>query len=137
MRTIDLSTIPTAQLKAIRQVLAGGALAVADSKEVKKLKEENAELKTLQKRWGQISDAGLADSFDYNEDAWYILSFNDEHWQMTLNRLTESKQATATAESKPKVMKIPQMVSTIELNDVDALREGLRERKNGNGRKDV
>jgi len=136
MRYLDLSQVPTKELRMIRNVLANGATAFASTKrqkELEHLRVENANLKTLQKRWGQISDAGLADSFDYNEDAWYILSFNDEHWQMTLNRLTESKQATATAGSRPKVMKIPQLVATVELDDVDALREGLRERKNGNG----
>jgi len=129
MRTIDLSAIPTAQLKAIRQVLAGGALAVADSKEVKKLKAENAQLKREKK----IREIVESYDLDYDSDPGYWHELEKcGALEFACGKLSKAMKS-AQAEAKPKVMKIPQMVSTVELNDVDALREGLRERKNGNG----
>jgi len=128
MRTIDLSTIPTAQLKAIRQVLAGGALATADSKEVKTLKAENAQLKREKKIRAIVESYDL----DYDSDPGYWLELEKcGALEFACGKLSKTMK-TAQAESKPKIMKIPQMISTVELDNTDLL-EHMREHK-GNGR---
>ena len=132
-RTIDLSQLSRNELLAIKSVLTGGALATADSKEVKRLKAENERLKREKKIRAIVESYDL--DYDSDPDYWMELE-KCGALEFACSKLSKAMKS-AQAEAKPRVMKIPQMISTVELNDVDALREGLQERKNGNGRKDV
>ena len=132
MESIDLTKLSTPQLWSIRKVLTSGAPAVSsklDTAETKKLKAEIADLRKLNSRWQQIENAGVADSFDYEKDADYILSFNDEHFEKLINDLADAQKATA---EKITFMKVPQMSSSDDGSDlIAALKEELRKRKNG------
>ncbi|MFC1955783.1 hypothetical protein ACFLWZ_04555 [Chloroflexota bacterium] len=134
VRMIDLNTIPTKQLRAIHQILAGGNLAVAESKEVSRLRSENAELKRLQTRRDAVEGAG----FDW-DDPEYWMSFSDEHFEMTLSLFIRHKQRVerelSIAEATNSI-RIPQIMTYQELNALDTVRCGLGEmkhRRNGDG----
>ena len=132
MESIDLTKLSTPQLYAIRKVLTSGAPAVSSkfkTAETKKLKAEIADLRKLNSRWQQIENANLADSFDYETDADYILSFSNEDFNRTIDNLVKAKKATA---EKAPTMRIPQMSSSDDGIDlIAALKEELRKRKNG------
>jgi hypothetical protein len=128
-RYIDLSRIPTPQLKAIRSVLANGGLAVADSREVKKLRRENARLKLLNER-SQIL-AGI--DVDINEDQDFWLGLTDYQFDGMIERMKRIDKETALAE-KTASIKVPRLIGVRELNALDTIREGFSERRNnGNG----
>lgn len=136
MRYIDLSKIPTPQLRAIRGVLVDGGLATADSKEVGRLRTENAQFKKLEQRWKLIREREL-DAFFKAEDRGYILGFSDSNFEKTLDLLEkhrfEAEKEIALSERTYSI-KVPRVVSQRDLNALDTLRAGLSERKNGDGR---
>ena len=135
MRKLDLSLLSVPQLKAIRAILTDGAIASAETKSAKRLREAEAELtklKTLQSRWQMIADAGLTDLFNHgDEDNKYILSHSDKHFNTLLRNLLWAKEQAKLAEATKGILKVPQIPRAEELSSIEIVRKYFTERKNG------
>lgn len=115
---VDLSKIPTPQLKEIKNILEYGATARAETdKALRQLQAENERLKKLNYRRDAVESAGL----EWDEE--YFLSLNDKTFESSLEKL-KSASATAT-----RSMNIPQIFSH-ELSSMDTLRDGFAELRN-------
>lgn len=128
-RVIDLKQLSVSQLKAIRAILAGGSMASAETKkakEFKKLQAENAELKRKESRRAVLTDIGI----DIDDDESYWLSLSDSLFEFVVKKCSGVKKETAIA-SATKTMKIPQVGTDPVLNTYEAVREGLKARRNG------
>ncbi len=124
-RKIDLSLLSVPQLLEIKRILTGGVEASADAKGIaRELKKQNAELQKKTDRMGVVLSEGL-DLYGH-EDYW--LSFSDEHFAITIKKMSDAKRVTANAERHE--LKIPQMHFE-ELSGVELVRQGFKERKNG------
>ena len=128
MRTIDLSQLSVPQLKAIRTILTDGSIAEAGAKDVaRKLKEDNARLKKINERREIVLDAGL----DWDED--YYMSFSDKHFITTIEKLSHAQRQGKLAEATRTVLRIPPIVAPQSRSDIEIIREGLQNRRNGSG----
>jgi hypothetical protein len=142
---IDLTKIPTSQLKAIRQILVAGAEATAErkyadadgSKALKKLTAENEKLRKVNQRRNAIEQAGL----EWDEP--YFMSFSDAHFIITLNKLSEAMREAekeVAIASRTRSMKIPNLIGMPELDAVSTVREHFKEmrdrRRNGGSGED-
>jgi len=124
---INLKELSTPQLKAIRQVLVGGSLATADSSEVKRLRKENAQLKKIEQRRSVIAEIGL----DLDDDRNYWLGLDDSTFKFVVGKMAELQKEVALSERTFNSIKVPALTSTINLDPVVIVREGLRNRRNG------
>jgi hypothetical protein len=128
-RILDLGKLSTPQLLAIRSILAGGAEATAETAKVKRLKQleaENAELKRKESRHVVLADIGI----DVDDDESYWLGLSDYLFNFVVKKCFGIKKETAIA-STTMTMKIPQVGTEPVLNTYEAVREGLKARRNG------
>jgi len=127
--------LSTVQLKAIRQVLVGGAEAMAErkyanadgSKRLKALAAENERLKKANARREIVEAEGL----EWDEDYW--MSFDDGAFSYFLNLFIEQRakaEKELTLSERTRSIKVPALISERELNAIDACREGFAELKN-------
>ena len=128
---LNLGELTKSQLIGLRQVLTTGNLAVADSKEVNKLRKENAQLKKLNARRKAVE----AESLDWDSEYW--MSFDDGAFTFFLNLFAEKKRQAEkeiALSEKTYSMKVPPIIAERELNALDTVRAGfgeLRNKKNG------
>ncbi len=128
-RVIDLKQLSVSQLKAIRAILTDGSMASAETKkakEFKKFQAENAELKRKESRRAVLTDIGI----DIDDDESYWLSLSDSLFNFVVKKCSGIKKETAIA-STTMTMKIPQVGTDPVLNTYEAVREGLKARRNG------
>ena len=130
MKMLDISKIPTPELREIRNVLKFGAKAYASraGDEARRLAAENAELRKVNQRRDLVESAGL----DWDSDYW--MSLNDKTFNFVLEKMRQVKTEVAIAE-RTQSLKIPPIISQHELSVLDTVRQGFAERKNGNGHK--
>ena len=142
---IDLAELSTPTLKAIRRVLVDGATATASryadadgTKRLKALAAENEQLKRLNERRKMLEDAEVAEVFDFNNDANYILSFSDDNFKTLIGKLVDQKvetQRELSLAERTKSIKVPNLIGS-QLSAVDEVRAGfkaLRNKRNGTG----
>ncbi len=125
---LDISKIPTSELREIRNVLKYGAKAYASraGDEVRRLATENAELRKVNQRKDLVESAGL----DWDSDYWMPL--DDKTFGFVLEKMRQVKTEVAIAE-RTQSLKIPPIISQHELSVLDTVRQGFAERKNDNG----
>lgn len=129
---LELGKLSIAQLRGIKEILVNGVGAfaskfkhVADAdgaRALKKLTAENEELKKTNARRDIVEAEGL----EWDPD--FFMSFSDEHFAITINKLSQAK--TAIASYRP--MKIPATFSKAERGALETVKQGLAELKNGN-----
>lgn len=127
-RMLDLSQVPTAELREIRNVLKFGAKAYASraGDEARRLAVENAELRKKESRRAVLTDIGI----DIDDDESYWLGLSDSLFDFVVGKCSGIKKETAIA-STTMTMKIPQVGTEPVLNTYETVREGLRARRNG------
>lgn len=127
-RLLDLSQVPTAELREIRNVLKFGAKAYASraGDEVRRLAAENAELRKKESRRAVLADIGI----DIDDDEKYWLGLSDSLFDFVVKKCSGIKKETAIA-STTMTMKIPQLGIEPVLNTYETVREGLKARRNG------
>jgi len=130
MRMIDLSKVPTPELREIRNVLKFGAKAYASKAgdEARRLAAENAELHKVNQRRDLVESAGL----DWDSNYW--MSLDDKTFDFVLEKMQQVKTEVAIAE-RTQSLKIPPIISVRELNTIDTIRQGfneIKDRSNGN-----
>ena len=137
MKKIDFNKLSKAQITEIERVAEVGVSANAFSESSagrtarlarKSLAAATAELEILKKtndRRNAVEAAGL--EWLGSED--YFMGFSDEHFLMTVEKLSHAM--VATAEVKPNVMRIPQLHSCTPLEGFDLVKSELQNRKNG------
>lgn len=129
-RYIDLSKLTTPQLLALKSALVG-QIATSDVKETaRRLKAENAELKRREK----YREICASYELDFDDDPDFYLYFSEAHLHTTCKLLSNAKKQTALAERFGNRIAIPPMFGAEELSSIDLVREGFKNRKNGNGR---
>ena len=129
-RFLDLSQVPTAELREIRNVLKFGAKAYASKAGdlARELRAENAQLKKVNERRDVVESAGL----DWDSDYW--MSLDDKTFEFVLDKMTQVRTEVAIASTTHSI-KIPPIISQRELSVLDTVRQGFTERKNGSGRR--
>jgi len=130
-RMLDLSQVPTAELREIRNVLKFGAKAYASraGDEARRLAAENAELRKKDSRRAVLADIGI----DIDDDESYWLSLSDSLFEFVVKKCSEVKTEVAIAE-RTQSLKIPPIISERELSVLDTIRQGfneIRDRRNG------
>lgn len=132
MRMIDLSKVPTPELREMRNVLKYGAKAYASraGDEARRLAAENAELRKKDSRRAVLADIGI----DIDDDEKYWLGLSDSLFEFVVRKCSEVKTEVAIASTTHSI-KIPPIISQRELSVFDTVRQGFAERKNGNGHK--
>lgn len=124
---IDLKQLSIPQLRAIKAILTDGAIAMSETAKAKRLKQleaENTQLKVMQERREIVQSAGL----EWDED--YFMSFNDEHFQITVRNFVNMTKQVSLAE-RTCTMRIPQLPRAEELSAPKLIQQGLKNRKNG------
>jgi len=130
---IDLTKIPTAELREIRNILAYGLKAYSSKREnaeLKRLKHENAQLKKINDRRLVLAEIGV----DIDEDRDYWLSLDDATFNFVVGKMIDIHKEVVLAE-RTQSIKVPALISERELNTLDIVREGLanlKNRRNGN-----
>ena len=125
---LDISKIPTPELREIRNVLKYGAKAYASraGNEARRLAAENAELRKKEFRRAVLADIGI----DIDDDESYWLGLSDSLFEFVIKKCSGIKKETAIA-STTMTMKIPQIWAEPVLNTYETVREGLKARRNG------
>lgn len=128
MKMLDISKIPTPELREIRNVLKYGAKAYASraGDEARRLAAENVELRKKDSRRAVLADIGI----DIDDDESYWLSLSDSLFNFVVKKCSGIKKETAIA-STTMTMKIPQVGAESVLNTYETVREGLKARRNG------
>ena len=130
-RLLDLSQVPTAELREIRNVLKFGAKAYTSraGDEARRLAAENAELRKKESRRAVLADIGI----DIDDDEKYWLGLSDSMFEFVVMKCSEVKTGVAIA-SATNSIKIPPIISQRELSIIDTIRQGfneVRDRRNG------
>ena len=130
---IDLTKIPTPELKEIRNILmyVVKGYASRDNSELKRLKYENAQLKKIDHRRSVLSEIDI----DIDEDRDYWLSLDDNTFNFVVGKMIDIRKEVALAE-KTQSIRVPALISEQQLNTLDIVREGLanlKNRRNGDG----
>lgn len=133
MSYIDLTKMPTLELIEIKNILMYGVKGYAsksENAELKRLKDENVQLKKTTQRRSVLAEIGI----DIEEDRAYWLSLDDATFSFVVGKMANIHKEVALAE-KTQSIKVPALISEQELNTLDTVREGfadLRNRRNGN-----
>lgn len=132
MKMLDISKIPTPELREIRNVLKYGAKAYASraGDEARRLAAENAELRKKDSRRAVLADIGI----DIDDDESYWLGLSDSLFEFVVGKCSAIKTEVAIAE-RTQSLKIPPIISARELNTIDTIRQGfneIKDRRNGN-----
>ncbi len=127
---VDISKIPTSELREIRNILKYGAKASASraGDEARRLAAENAELRKVNQRRNLVESSGL----DWDSNYW--MSLDDKTFNFVLEKMQQVKTEVAIAE-RAQSLKIPPIISVRELNTIDTIRQGfneIKDRSNGN-----
>jgi hypothetical protein len=104
---VNLSTLTTPQLLAIRRILTDGATAFASTEttELKNLREYKARNEILKERREVLADIGV----DINEDQDYWAGLDPQIFSFVVQKLITVAQGKAQAENKH--MKIPRLIA--------------------------
>jgi len=118
---VDLSKIPTPQLREMINILEYGATATAETdKTIRQLQAENEKLKKMNDRRYAVESAGLEWDDEY-------LSLSDKSFEFFLEKLKSVHEAAASSG----IMKVPAIFSSNPSN-IDIIREGFAEHRRGN-----
>ena len=122
-RVIDLSKLTTPQLLEVRKILAGGVESTA-SKAGDTARKELAELKREKEIREIVSSYGL----DFDDDPEYWKQLDSQGALEFVCKKIAHAMKVANAE-KPAIMRIPQVVGTVELSTFDTVQQGFKELK--------
>ena len=130
-RYLDISKIPTPQLKAIRTILVSGATSVASKAgdAARKLRVENAALKKAAERKGVCESAGL--DWEDGDDLYYG-NMSDENFFKTIQMFVLTKREATASVRLNTFFSIPNLRGRDEeLEGSKYIAEQLKLRKNG------
>jgi hypothetical protein len=126
---VNLSTLSTPQLLAIRRILTDGATAFASTEtaELKNLREYKARSELLNQRRELLADIGI----DINEDQDYWIGLDNQTFQFVVQKLITVAHSRAEAENKS--IRIPRLITSKPESAYEIALAGLRERAKHNG----
>jgi hypothetical protein len=121
---LDLRTLSTPQLLAIRRILTDGdtSFASTETAELKNLREYKTRNEILNQRREILADIGI----DINEDQDYWANLDSQTFQFVVQKLITVAHSRAEAENKH--MKIPRLIAPQPESAFDTALAGLRER---------
>ncbi len=124
---LDIKSLTTNQLLAIRSILTDGEVAFAnksETAELKELREYKTRNQTLNERRVMLAEMGI----DIEEDQTYWVELTPAMFDFVCHTLATRCHGTAQAET----IKIPRMVSPPKKNAFETALRGLRERRGDN-----
>ena len=125
---VNLSTLSTPQLLAIRQILTDGATAFAstsETAELKNLREYKTRNELLNQRREILADIGV----DINEDQDYWTGLDNQTFSFVVHKLIAVCQGKAQAEK----VRIPRLIAPQPESAYEIALAGLRERAKHGG----